>query len=784
MFACDLVVWAVGSAPCAGQPQAVPLPAQRFRHARQGAGRPAEPSPATGTDRQQSDADSERTRPSPLDTGANLKAPVPASTDLRFPINLATALRLSDARPLIVAAAQASVWVAEAELTRAKVLWVPTLNIGFDYIRHDGGGPDFNKGILTAVSTNFFYAGAGLTGTPFGIIYTTDAVYEPLLARQVLNSRHYDVQTAKNDALNRTADAYFLVHQNRGTYAGNLYCVKRAHELVERIATMSRDLVPQVEVDRARNMLAELQQRAVSARQQWRVQSANLTQVLRLDPRAVVEPVEHDHLQITLIDPARRLEELMPVAMANRPEIASRKALVEAAEVAIRREKGRMVLPNVVLNGFQTPYELLQGGIFGFGPNSSMNQWVGRDDFSIQPLWQLTSLGIGNLAMIKGQRASNRRRSSRFSGFRTWWLPMSTRGLADVQSAAARVAFADRALRTGIITLNGNFEGLKEISRFGDVLILINRPQEAVYALQLLQRAFEEYFTTVAEYNRAQFELYHALGILRVKLPMSVRPVKFSRWTRLGLTSFHPWAMGRRRRLDSCQPSRRFRPPAAKGAGRDMFDRPGRVLVLFTAVAAFQPALAQAHADRPSPSASPSASVPRAEVPPSTVSPAIERFMKQTGQDLPPPLPQASVARTAPVRPSAAAPAPALRPAPAASGRANQNVEDVLRDLPQQLQGARPRRSGFGPPAAVPLAIEMHLKSAPFDHDDLRFPINLATALNLSDARPLVVASCKPASGQPRPTSRGQRFSGFPGSTSRPIIFDTTAGDPTSTRAS
>ena len=38
------------------------------------------------------------------------------SDDLRFPINLATALRLSDARPLIVAAAQASVWVAEAEL--------------------------------------------------------------------------------------------------------------------------------------------------------------------------------------------------------------------------------------------------------------------------------------------------------------------------------------------------------------------------------------------------------------------------------------------------------------------------------------------------------------------------------------------------------------------------------------------------------------------------------------------------------------------------------------------
>ena len=95
-------------------------------------------------------------------------------TDRRFPINLATALKLSDARPLVVAAAQAGVWVAEAELTRTKVLWVPTLNIGFDYLRHDGGDPDFNKGIMTAPSVNFFYGGVGRPGTcPPSMLSTT-----------------------------------------------------------------------------------------------------------------------------------------------------------------------------------------------------------------------------------------------------------------------------------------------------------------------------------------------------------------------------------------------------------------------------------------------------------------------------------------------------------------------------------------------------------------------------------------------------------------------------------
>ena len=262
---------------------------------------------------------------SPLDIPVDLKAAPTEPTDLRFPINLATALRLSDARPLIVAAAQARVWIAEAELTRAKVLWLPDLNIGFDYIRHDGGGPDFNKGIMTAPSTNFFYGGAGLWGNDLGIIHTTDAIYQPLVARQVLNAEHWSVQTAKNDALLRTADAYFMVHQYRGIYAGALYTVERARDVVNRIATLSRDLVPPFEVDRARNMLADLSQQSVTARQQWRVQSARLTRVLRLDPRAVVEPLEHDHTQITLIDPARVLDDLMPIALTNRPEVASRR---------------------------------------------------------------------------------------------------------------------------------------------------------------------------------------------------------------------------------------------------------------------------------------------------------------------------------------------------------------------------------------------------------------------------------------------------------------------------
>ena len=459
------------------------------------------PSPSSGVG-------PEASSPNPLATGLALKPAPVEPTDRRFPINLATALRLSDARPLVVAAAQAGVWVAEAQLTRAKVLWVPTLNLGFDYIRHDGGGPDFNKGIMTAPSVNFFYGGGGLTGS----IPVADVIFQPLAARQNLNARHWDIQAAKNDALLQTADAYFQVHQYRGMYAGALYSVERGRDLVGRVARLSQDLVPKVEVDRARNILADLEQQAVSARQEWRVQSANLTQVLRLDPRAVVEPLEHDHAQVTLIDPGRSLDDLMPVALTNRPELASRQAMVQVVVAQIRREKARMVTPTVMLNGFQTPNELLQAGVFGIGPNSSLNQWVGRVDLSYQALWQLEGMGIGNLARIKEQRGNQSLAIIEFFKTQDMVAGDVTRAQARAQSAASRVLQADRALRTAIITFNGTFEGLQQTSRFGDVLVLINRPQEAVYALQLLKQAFDQYFTTVAEYNRSQFELFHAMG--------------------------------------------------------------------------------------------------------------------------------------------------------------------------------------------------------------------------------------------------------------------------------
>jgi hypothetical protein len=187
-----------------------------------------------------------------------------------------------------------------------------------------------------------------------------------------------------------------------------------------------------------------------------------------------------------------------------------------------------------MLGGFQSAQMVIQGGIFGLGPNSSANQWAPRVDVSPQVVWQAEGFGIGNLARIKAERGEQSRAIIDLRVAQDKVAAEVMRALAHVQSAAQRVSQAERSLRTGMITFSENFEGLQQTTRFGDILVLAFRPMEVVYALDLLRIAFFEYFNTVAEYNRAQFELFHALGYPAQELsvrrpPGAIEPVETAR---------------------------------------------------------------------------------------------------------------------------------------------------------------------------------------------------------------------------------------------------------------
>jgi hypothetical protein len=81
-----------------------------------------------------------------------------------------------------------------------------------------------------------------------------------------------------------------------------------------------------------------------------------------------------------------------------------------------------------------------------------------------------------------------------------------------LRSAAARETDAEAELKDAIESADKNLEGLSQSRSNGNVLSLVVRPQEVVASFQALAQAYADYYGAIADYDRSQFRLYHALG--------------------------------------------------------------------------------------------------------------------------------------------------------------------------------------------------------------------------------------------------------------------------------
>ncbi len=441
---------------------------------------------------------------------ARLPAAAPEATDRPLPINLATALRLAGARPVIIAAAEASEQAASARLDRARVLWLPSFNVGAGYYRHDGATQG-QSGNLYINSKDQFFAGAGVTAK----VDTADAIFAPLAARQVLQSRVSDVQTARNDALLATAEAYFGVQQARGRLAGTLDVVAKGLALRNAIDVERWNAAKPTDLHRARALLADFEDTVESLREQWGLASADLTRILRLDPAGMVVPLEPPDLRVTLISPDEPLDNLIPIGLTNRPELASQQALVQAALARIRQERLRPLVPSLILQGSPGPAGVgstLEAGVFASGAHGAGDPTLAREDISVGVVWELQNLGLGNRALVRERRAEQQQVLAELFRIQDLVAAEVARAYRQDRSAAARVGIAERGLTEARMAYDGSLAELDKTVRDGTVEVQVRRAFEVIDALRSLSRAYDAYFTSVNDFNRAQFQLYRALG--------------------------------------------------------------------------------------------------------------------------------------------------------------------------------------------------------------------------------------------------------------------------------
>ena len=208
------------------------------------------------------------------------------------------------------------------------------------------------------------------------------------------------------------------------------------------------------------------------------------------------------------------MDDLIPIGLTLRPELASQQALVQSALQLLRQERLRPLVPSLLLRGASTnPTGTFGAAVFGGGQNDSLNNFGPRPRRRRPKLyWQLDNLGFGNRARIRQRTAEREQALVELFRIQDRVAAEISQAYAQAQLAAERIGLAEEGLRLSIDSAEKNLAGVGQTRRSGDLVVLVIRPQEAVASVQALAQAYLDYFGAIADANRAQFRLYRALG--------------------------------------------------------------------------------------------------------------------------------------------------------------------------------------------------------------------------------------------------------------------------------
>ncbi len=433
------------------------------------------------------------------------------------PIDLPGALRLAGANDLDIAIAKERVSQSLAELQQARVLWLPSIYVGPNWIRHDGQVQTVQGQIQNVSKSSLFLGGTAAAGSsisgpvPAGgpaqvsgltsILRFSDAIFEPLAARQVVDARRASIQIATNDALLGVSEAYLDLQQAAGRLAIAREAATNAGTLASLTASYARSGAG-LDADYRRAVTERDRQRknVELAVGDLEVSSAELVRRIRLDPRVVVAPVEPPETVLRLVSDSCSIDELITTGLRNRPELAESQALVQATLTRLKQTKLRPFIPSLALR--------YSGGGFGGGVNSFFGNFDGRSDADVNLYWEVQNLGFADRAIAK-QRAAQQRVAN------LELMKVQDRVASEVVRAEkARIAAsrqmdeAGQALPEAQASLTLNLTNIRR----GAGLPGATRPIEVLQPIQALAQARADYLDSVLAYNRAQFRLFRALG--------------------------------------------------------------------------------------------------------------------------------------------------------------------------------------------------------------------------------------------------------------------------------
>lgn len=430
----------------------------------------------------------------------------PASTE--YPIDLMTAMRLAGANHLQIALATERIREACAQLQQAEVMWVPNLNLGIGYNRHDGPIQNTSGSVIDVSRQSLYFGGgAGVGGSPltgaaggparlFVDLSTADVFFEPLAARQNVAATQHARRVAENDNVLQVGLAYQELVRAQLQVDVAQEAIRNAEELVdltENFEEAGKGLA--ADTQRARAELQQRRHQLAGARERVAVSSAELVRLLRLDQSTQLSPVDPQPLPIELIATDTPIESLVAQGLSRRPELAQHQARVAETMTRITQEQWRPWLPHLHLG--------YAGGGFGGGSNSDLQNFGVRGDFDALAIWQVQNFGLGNRARQDERSSQHRQAHLQYEWIRDQVIAEVTQADAQARYRKEQIKFAKQQVALAADVLPLNLKGIRDG---------VIRPIEAQQAIAGLAAARSLYLAAVVDFNRAQLELVRALG--------------------------------------------------------------------------------------------------------------------------------------------------------------------------------------------------------------------------------------------------------------------------------
>jgi outer membrane protein TolC len=309
-------------------------------------------------------------------------------------IDLPTVLALSGEKPNAIRLARERLAEAEAAVGTAAGGFLPTLQVGGEYDRHSGRIEDAQGRFFDATNPGLLL---GMTGQ---LALNPVRAYEGLSAAQArrdqsgasleatLQATIYEAAAGYFDLV--AAQAAIAIARDQSAAARAFREVAAARER-QKVGLRLDRLQAEAEVARAR-------QAETAATERFRDASTRLATLLRLDATVTLVSAETMVRPITFVAPEAALEPLVASALDGRPDVRAA-ALDIAAARADADAAGIGAFTPSLVGGVGRP----PGGIGAFGPN--FGDLRGREDWYVGVEWQLTGLGLGEIAASRAADA-------------------------------------------------------------------------------------------------------------------------------------------------------------------------------------------------------------------------------------------------------------------------------------------------------------------------------------------------------------------------------------------